>query len=244
MMTWCNLAENFPMKFDVERMRKEYDLLKNESWLGHYDPTLSREWKAILLVSLDGKTIDEESQRGSYEMSRMKRTEIVSKLPYFEEILDNFKCPHGRIHILKLSPGAGINMHRDIGHEAANIALKKVRLHIPIYTNDDVTFFVGGEKIKMIPSNLYYVNFSKSHYVKNEGTEDRIHLVLDLDVNDWLMQFFPKLSALEKAEHMVARVVLPIHWKLLSIYGKSGRLFWTWYKQSIVRKLRHKFFPK
>jgi hypothetical protein len=244
MMTWCNLAENFPMKFDVDKLRKEYDQIKNENWLGHYDPTLSREWKAILLVSLDGKAVDEESQRGSFEMDRMKRTDIVRKLPYFEEILDNFKCPHGRIRILKLSPGAGINLHRDIRHEAANLALGKVRLHIPIYTNDDVTFFVDGEKIKMLPGNLYYVNFSKKHYVRNDGTEDRIHLVLDLDVNDWLMYFFPKLSMFEKIEHVVARTVLPIHWKLLYLYNKLGMAFWAWYKDSLVRKIRYKLFPK
>lgn len=244
MRTWIDLTDRFPMKFDVERMRKEYALLQSESWLGHYDPTLSREWKAVMLVSLNGEAVDEESQRGADNYELMKRTQIVEKLPYFSEILDAFKCNQGRIRILKLAPGAGIGIHRDIRHEAANIAVGRVRLHIPIITNDKVTFFVGGEKIKMTPGKLYYVNFSKLHYVKNEGDEDRIHLVLDLEVNDWLESIFPSMSLIEKIEAKFFKYALPIHWDLLKGYNKLRNMMWRIYKDSLVRQLRHKIFPK
>jgi|TARA_R100000900_G_scaffold124874_2_gene99411 mannose-6-phosphate isomerase-like protein (cupin superfamily) len=225
-------------------MRREYDLLKDEKWLGHYDPTLSREWKAILLVSLHGESVDEESQRGADDYTKMKRTKIVEKLPYFEEILDAFKCRQGRVRILKLSPGAGINMHRDIRHEAANIAVGRVRLHIPIHTNDRVTFFVGGEKIKMLPGRLYYVNFSKLHYVRNEGETDRLHLVLDLEVNDWLRDIFPSMSVLERIESTMYKYILPIQWDLIKVHGKLRGIAWNLYKDSFIRQLRHKYFPK
>lgn len=244
MRTWIDLTERFPIKFDVERMRQEYALLQDEAWLGHYDPTLSREWKAIMLVSLNGETVDEESQRGADDYTLMKRTQIIEKLPYFREILDSFNCNQGRVRILKLSPGAGINIHRDIRHEAANIAVGRVRLHIPIITNDKVTFFVGGEKIKMVPGRLYYVNFSKLHYVKNEGDADRIHLVLDLEVNDWLASIFPTMTLLEKIEATFYKYALPIHWDLLKVYHKVRGFLWRVYKDSIVRQLRHKYFPK
>lgn len=244
MKTWIDLTDRFPIQFDVARMREEYNLIKDENWLGHYDATLSRDWKAILLVSLNGEMVDEESQRGADDYDLMKRTPIVEKLPYFKEILDAFKCPQGRVRILKLAPGAGIGMHRDIRHEAANIAVGRVRLHIPIFTNDKVTFFVGGEKIKMQPGSLYYVNFSKLHYVRNDGDTDRLHLVLDLEVNEWLRNIFPEMSLFERAEAKVFKYFLPIQWDFLKYKIKIKSLLWDLYKDSYMRKLRHKFFPK
>src|SRR5581483_1243962 len=104
----------------------------------------------------------------------------------FTEILNGFKCPHGRIRIMKLMPGCGIGEHRDIDVEVANVAFRKVRLHIPIQTNPDVEFLVDGKRIHMKRGGLYYVNFSKVHSVRNNGQEVRIHLVMDLEINDWL----------------------------------------------------------
>lgn len=244
MENWIDLTAAFPKQFDVERLRAEYASLKTEKWLEHYDPTLSREWKAILLVSIDGKMLDAESQRGTDDYSRMKRTDMVQQLPYFEEILNSFQCRQGRVRILRLAPGAGINMHRDIRHEAANFALRKVRLHIPIHTNDGVIFHVGGEEIKMAPGRLYYVNFSKKHYVENNGSEDRIHLVLDLEVNDWLAAIFPKLSVIDKLQAILQRIALPIHWKLLKLKQDVFNFVWTRYENSRLRRLRHRFLPK
>jgi hypothetical protein len=148
MKTWIDLTDRFPIQFDIVRMREEYNLIKDENWLGHYDATLSRDWKAILLVSLNGEMVDEESQRGADDYDLMKRTPIVEKLPYFKEILDEFKCPQGRVRILKLAPGAGIGMHRDIRHEAANIAVGRVRLHIQYLQMIKLFSLSVGKKLK------------------------------------------------------------------------------------------------
>lgn len=244
MRTWIDLTDNFPMRFDVETMRAEYESLKSENWLGHYDPTLSREWKAIMLVSIGGKMVDEESQRGSDDYSMMARTDIVEKLPYIKSILDAFKTRQGRVRILKLAPGAGIGLHRDIEHEAANFAVGQVRLHIPIYTNEGVTFFVGGERIKMQPGRLYYVNFSKPHFVRNDGDSDRIHLVLDLEVNDWLTAIFPKMGWFESLECKFYKVALPLQWKLVIFLRNLNTMFWKYYEGSSLQRIKHRLMPK
>ena len=59
----------------------------------------------------------------------------------------------------------------------------------------------------MQPGHLYYVNFSKYHHVRNGGNEARTHLVMDLKLNDWLAQFFPRPTAWEKVEFTTARGV-------------------------------------
>ena len=244
MKTWIDLTDRFPMTFDVDRMRQEYDVIKDENWLNHYDSTLSRDWKALLLVSIHGEMFDAESQRGSNDYSIMQRTPLVQKMPYFESILNAFKTQQGRVRILKLSPGAGIALHRDIGYEAANFAVGQVRLHIPIYTNDKVVFFVGGEEIKMKPGRLYYVNFDKPHYVSNKGNSDRLHLVLDLQVNDWLRAVFPSMSLFEQIESRFMSIFLPFQWRLIKAKRKLMTLFWRYYTGSILQKLKHHFIKR
>lgn len=242
MMTWCDLTDRFPMTFDVQRMREEYESLAGASWLEHYDRGLSRDWRAVPLVSLDGKVENANSLRASYDQSRMKRTSFVDKLPYFREILDAFQCPHGRIRILKLEPGAAIAPHRDIRKEVANIAFGKVRLHVPIYTNDRVFFFVGKERLQMQPGRLYYVNFSKKHHVRNDGDKARVHLVMDLHANEWLTQFFPPFSLAERVQNAATRFVLPIEWQALKYQVRLRRWFWRCYNGSKLQGIKRRVF--
>jgi hypothetical protein len=52
----------------------------------------------------------------------------------------------------------------------------KIRVHIPIYTNDQSNWIIDGEEFHMSPGKAYLVNTSLSHSVENKGTTDRIHL--------------------------------------------------------------------
>lgn len=242
-MDFADLSDAFPMKFDVERMTAELQKLRDTEWLGHYDPGLATDWTAIPLVSVGGHVEGVESQMvGSY--ADMERTAFVDQLPYFRQILDAFKCPQGRIRITRLNSGTVIALHRDIDDEVANLAFDQVRLHIPIITNDDVYFWVGGDIIRMRPGRLYYVNFSKKHYVHNGGETPRYHLVLDLKVNDWLRQFFPKPTPGQKISMRTQRIFLPVAWKLRGLYMGILGIFWRYYEGSAVQRFRHRYFPK
>ena len=242
-MDFADLSDAFPLKFDVERMKAELEKLQDVEWLGHYDPGLATDWTAIPLVSANGKIEGVDSQRvGSYD--EMQRTAFVEKLPYFTEILDSFKCPQGRIRITRLNAGTVIALHRDIDEEVANLAFNQVRLHIPIITNDEVYFWVGGDIIKMQPGRLYYVNFSRKHYVHNGGDAPRYHLVLDLEVNDWLRQFFPTPTFSQSVSMKLQRIFLPVQWKLRGMYMAVLNVFWKNYEGSALQRFRHRFFPK
>jgi hypothetical protein len=243
MFDYMDLTDRFPIEFDLKKMRKELELLKDKNWLSHYDTGLADGWTTIPLISRDGSATNEQSQKVG-QWGEYKETEYLDKLPYFKEILSAFKCPHGRIRIMNLLPGTEIREHRDANEEVSDLAFNQVRLHIPIITNERVIFTLNKTNYHLPEGRLIYLNFSKKHYVKNDGDEARVHLVLDLKVNDWLMSVFPKLSSFNKFENTIARKILPLHWKLLSMRTKLRHLFWGWYMQSAVRKLRHKFFPK
>ena len=245
MKTWLDLTEGFPIRFDVERMKADLENFQNSAaWLTHYDRALSQGWRAILLKSKNGDVSGPTSQYPSWDFSDYRRTPYVDQLPYFRELMDQLKCPQGRMRIMRLSPGMVINLHRDVGAEVGCLAFKQVRLHVPIVTNDRVTFFVGGERIRMQVGHIYYVNFAKSHYVRNDGDEARTHLVMDLKVNDWLEQYFPKPTAWEQLEFMTARTTWPPYWKLRQLRVRTVRQFWKHYEgsraQAVVHRIRGK----
>jgi hypothetical protein len=52
----------------------------------------------------------------------------------------------------------------------------KIRVHIPIYTNNDSKWIIDGEEFHMEPGWAYLVNTTLVHSLENKGTTDRIHL--------------------------------------------------------------------
>jgi hypothetical protein len=202
------------MDFDVERMKWELQALESPTWIDHYDRKISNGWTTILLNSRDGTMSTPDSMRpGRY--GQFKRTPILEVLPSFREVLDAFQCPMGRVRISKLLPHSFIGAHRDIGREAAGIAFNQVRLHLPITTNEKVTFQVGSQTFRLRAGRLYYLNFTKLHSVRNDGDEARIHLILELKVNDWLRRLFPALTRAEQVERFLLRWTMPLVWPFL-----------------------------
>ncbi|NRB40055.1 MAG: aspartyl/asparaginyl beta-hydroxylase domain-containing protein [Pseudomonadales bacterium] len=130
---------------------------------------------------------------------------------------------------MKLMPGTIIYEHRDTFKEVSNSAFGQVRLHIPIITNDKVTFRVDGTHYHLSEGWLIYVNFSKKYYVRNDGEEPRTHLVFDLQVYELLKIFPPKLTLMKKLEMEVSKVLIPIfigfHLKLeMYFFDSSGEM--------------------
>lgn len=68
----------------------------------------------------------------------------------------------------------------------------EVRLHVPITTHPDVAFFLGGERVVLQPGECWYLDFNRPHRVDNPSDTDRVHRVLDCDVNDWLRDVFTR----------------------------------------------------
>jgi hypothetical protein len=137
-------------------------------------------------------------------------------------------------------PGAVIGEHRDVGDEAAGFAYRKVRLHVPIETNDRVVFHLAGRPVRMLPGRLYYCDFTRPHFVRNDGTEPRIHLVLDLVVNDFLRGVFPPTTAAERVWHGCLRWVMPAVWTLRGAKTDASRRFWRTYNGSAAQVVAHR----
>lgn len=101
---------------------------------------------------------------------------------------DKMKCKIKNLLFLGMLPGGEITPHRDM---VGNIGLGGLRIHIPIITNPGINFIVGGKKVVMSVGELWALDTSYIHSVSNFGNENRIHLVMDVIVNDWILKLLP-----------------------------------------------------
>ena len=66
------------------------------------------------------------------------------------------------------APGTKLITHQD--------QPDKIRMHIPIHTNDQSNWIIDGKKYHMEPGWAYLVNTTLPHSVENAGNSVRVHL--------------------------------------------------------------------
>lgn len=91
----------------------------------------------------------------------------------FDSIGIDLKHVYNATFVLMLS-GSTIEPHVDSGHLLSTLT----RVHVPIITNKDVLFTVGGETINMKAGEVWAINNLIEHSVINKGA-DRVHLIFD-----------------------------------------------------------------
>jgi len=94
----------------------------------------------------------------------------------FESRLLNFRV-NGLMHDAGLSPHEEFVVHGD------NLRL---RMHLPILTNDGATLVLDDERFHLEPGVVYYFNNGCVHGAENLGQEPRYHLVFDMFLDHWI----------------------------------------------------------
>ena len=82
----------------------------------------------------------------------------------------------GRILITKVLPGHKIDPHVDGGTHAAYYE----RYHCVLQAGAGSLFRCGNEEITMISGNIWWFNNALEHDVRNNSSDDRIHLIVDI----------------------------------------------------------------
>ena len=99
-----------------------------------------------------------------------------------EPVMEAATKPYGyargaypRIMLARMAAGGVIHPHRD-----ANPSAKwPHKIHVPLQTNDKVTFFVDGVGFHLPEGEAAEVNNMGVHAVANEGQTDRVHLIFE-----------------------------------------------------------------
>ncbi|SDT23410.1 Aspartyl/Asparaginyl beta-hydroxylase [Mucilaginibacter mallensis] len=184
------------LPFDAELTQSELLTIKAE-WLPHFNTSYyAGSWKGIALRSVEGKheTIIPELM-GELEY---RDTIYMSRFPSVIKLLSGFNCPVMSVRFLNLQTGAIIKEHID---EGLLFEQHEVRLHFPVFTNPGVEFYVDGERVIMDVGDCWYMNAHLPHSVTNKGTTDRIHLVVDCKVNDWLTRLIESSAVISIKEN-------------------------------------------
>ncbi|MFN0314576.1 MAG: aspartyl/asparaginyl beta-hydroxylase domain-containing protein [Burkholderiales bacterium] len=178
-------AVRLPLQFDLARLKSEFDRIRDKDWIVHFNAGYhDGGWSGVALRSNqdDARTIYPDPAREDFS-----DTQLLARCPSIRSVLSEFKCPLLSVRLLRLKAGSIIKEHRDhkLGFEDG-----EVRIHIPISTNPGVEFHLDGDLIPMKEGEAWYVNVNLPHRVKNLGATDRVHLVIDCKVNDWLASLF------------------------------------------------------
>lgn len=194
-----------PFEFDVPKLKAAVLALNEAPWqlhfqVKHYDGN----WCAIPLRSISGNA--NNGFISPTEKNEYADTMFLKQSPYLQFVLDQFKCNLLSVRLLKLGAGALIHEHKDGG---LCVEEGLLRLHIPIFTNRDVTFLLDGEPLFLDEGTCWYCNFNLPHSLHNKSSEDRIHLVIDAEVNEWVKEQFSSNLVINKKEEAVA----PMHTK-------------------------------
>lgn len=101
------------------------------------------------------------------------RTLIHKVLPVSDEYI-------GRVVISKLKPGCKVYPHPDEGGYAHGYD----RTHIVLSSDEGNMFYCANEQVHMQPGEYWLFNHELTHWVENNSTTDRIHIIVDIKRNN------------------------------------------------------------
>jgi hypothetical protein len=155
-----------PILFDAEALAAEVRALPASAWDPHPTGFVGNE--AVRLVTPDGELTDAIE-------GPMAPTAHLRRCPAIMAVMAELGGVWGRSRLMALAPGAEVPAHVDAHYYWRT----HLRIHIPVITNPGVIFTCGDERVHMAAGECWVFDSFRWHDVQNQGSERRIHLVLD-----------------------------------------------------------------
>lgn len=174
-----------PLMFDPAPLLAEALALGPEAWIEHpVKQDHDGGWRVSPLRGPAGETHPIRMAYSDPTATEFVATPFLAGMPQTRAALARLDCPLLSTRLMALAPGTRIKPHRDYDLDAQ---AGTARLHLPLVTAPEVDFRVNDVPVTMAPGELWYLRLSDVHSVDNRGTVDRVHLVIDVRVNRWLM---------------------------------------------------------
>ena len=176
------------LSFDLAAVQTEVAGMAESGWRPHFQTAhYDGGWAVLPLRTIDGREDEFLPFSLDGQPATYRPTPLLQTCPALQNVLDLFRCPVMSVRLLRLEPHAVIKTHRDVG-----LAFEEgeARVHIPLFTSPAVEFVVDDHPLRMDAGSCWYVNANLAHRVTNRGSNDRIHLVVDCVVDDWLRDLF------------------------------------------------------
>lgn len=174
-----------PFAFDAARLVDDLDRVVRGDWTAHFvKQNYDGVWDVLPLRGTAGATHPIMMIYSDPTATEFADGPLLDETPYIREVLTAFRCPLRSVRLMRLTQGSVIREHDDLDLAAE---LGMARIHVPITTNPQVEFLVNRVPVRMAPGEAWYLRLSDKHSVANRGTTDRVHLVIDAVVDDWLL---------------------------------------------------------
>ena len=173
-----------PLLFDATALQQDLAGLEHVEWIDHFvNQNYEGSWTVIPLRGPRDATHPVMMIYSDPTCTAFADTPYLEACPNVQKALARFECPLNAVRLMRLTPGSIIKEHEDY-----DLSLEDgvARLHIPITSNPSVDFRINDRRIYMAEGECWYLRLSDPHMVANRGDDDRVHLVIDVTVNEWL----------------------------------------------------------
>jgi hypothetical protein len=187
-----------PFTFDADLLAGDLDRLSAVGWTQHFVPqNYDGDWSVIPLRGQAGATHPVMMIYSDPTCTDFADTPMLAACPYFRQVLDTFQAPLHAVRLMRLTPGSVIKEHNDLD---LSFEEGTVRIHIPVVTNAGVEFYLNRSRVVLDAGSAWYLRLSDPHSVINRGTTDRVHMVIDAEVNRWVADI---LKATTEARNVI-----------------------------------------
>lgn len=174
-------ALRLPLNFDATRLQADVAYVQSQHWQAHFNTRIyDGDWSGVPLRAAAGSAIPMYSDPRA---ESWEDTPLLQSCDYVREALAAFQCPLLAVRLLRLGAGSLIKEHRD---PMLSPEHGEVRIHVVVATNPDVECSIDGVSHRWAAGECWYGNFTLPHSFANRGSTERMHIVLDCKVNDWL----------------------------------------------------------
>ncbi|MDX1998743.1 MAG: TIGR03032 family protein [Thermoanaerobaculia bacterium] len=156
-----------PLVFDAETLAREVLAIDEASWRPH--PQGHPGNSALPLIAAHGDPANDATK------GPMRPTAHLGRCPYLRQVLASFDTVFGRTRLMRLDGNAEATAHSDTNY----YWLERVRLHVPIVTQPEVSFLCGERSLHMKAGEAWIFDTWQVHNVINPLPTRRIHLVAD-----------------------------------------------------------------
>ena len=174
--------------YNIKNMADDLVVAKKLEWVEHVNTQCYQGSWDVLPLRVPVEHADKHVILQSFAIepsSDFIDGDHLQYLPYVRELLSQFKCDILSARLMRLSPNSLIKPHRDLGLSIDLSA--QARIHISLEASEHVEFLVDCLEVPMSQNSCWYINADAEHSVVNNGDTSRINLVIDCNVNEWLL---------------------------------------------------------
>jgi quercetin dioxygenase-like cupin family protein len=173
-----------PFTFDPQLLARDLKGLRTFAWISHFvRQNYEGDWSVIPLRGKAGAAHPVMMIYSDPACRDFADTPMLEACPYYRHVLGSFAAPLQAVRLMRLAPGSVIKEHAD---NDLSVEAGTVRLHIPVVTNPQVEFYLNRRRVELEAGSCWYLRLSDPHSVVNNGNADRVHMVIDAAVNEWV----------------------------------------------------------